>query len=159
MRSISTKFLTVVGLLAITFFAVLASVGGSLRVDALDMTIPAYFLVGAVVYAISMSGLASIVGAPLVGRIQRKNHQEGVFRYELMKVREDAKEIAAQRSEIQQAGVLHGCVHGLGDHRRDVLGPDETHALATLAAQFVQRGRARPRRECFLDLVDRFHAA
>jgi putative ATP-binding cassette transporter len=109
MVDLSVGFFTSV-LLAITFFAVLASVGGSLRVDAIAMTIPAYFLVGAVLYALTMSGLASIVGAPLVGRIQRKNHQEGVFRYELMKVREDAKEIAAQRSEIQQAGVLHGAM-------------------------------------------------
>ena len=109
MVDLSVGFFTSV-LLAITFFAVLASVGGALRVDAIGMTIPAYFLVGAILYAITMSGLASIVGAPLVGRIQRKNHQEGVFRYELMKVREDAKEIAAKRSERQQAGVLHGAM-------------------------------------------------
>jgi putative ATP-binding cassette transporter len=109
MVDLSVGFFTSV-LLAITFFAVLASVGGSLRVDALGMTIPAYFLVGAILYAITMSGLASIVGAPLVGRIQRKNHQEGVFRYELMKVREDARAIAVKRSEQQQAGVLHGAL-------------------------------------------------
>ncbi len=100
-------------LLAITFFTVLASVGGSLRVDALGMTIPAYFLVGAIIYALTMSGLASIVGAPLVGRIQRKNHQEGVFRYELMKVREDARQIAAERGETKQAGVLAGALDEL----------------------------------------------
>ncbi len=104
MVDLAVGFFTSV-LLAITFFEVLARVGGSLTLSS-GTTIPAYFLVAAILYALTMSGLASIVGAPLVGRIQRKNHQEGVFRYELMKVREDAREISANRGEIKRAVVL-----------------------------------------------------
>ncbi len=111
MVDLAVGFFTSV-LLAITFFEVLARVGGSLKLES-GHTIPAYFLVGAICYAITMSGIASILGAPLVGRIQRKNHQEGVFRYELMKVREDAREIAAQRSEKRQAGILAGALDEL----------------------------------------------
>jgi putative ATP-binding cassette transporter len=84
---LSVGFLTAV-LLAITFFAVLASVGGSIHVPALDMTIPAYFLVGAIGYAIVMSGISSIVGWPLIRAIETKNHREGIFRYELTRLRE-----------------------------------------------------------------------
>lgn len=112
MVDLAVGFITSV-LLAITFFEVLARVGGSLKLDGFGVTIPAYFLVGALIYAITMSGLASIVGAPLVGRIQRKNHQEGVFRYELMKVREDARQIASSQGETKQAGVLSGALDEL----------------------------------------------
>ena len=101
-------------LLAITFFEVLARVGGPLRLDALGgITIPAYFLVGAVCYALMLSGLTSLLGWPLIGRIQRKNHLEGEFRYELMKVREEAATIAAARQEPQRAGVLAGALDDL----------------------------------------------
>lgn len=108
MVDLAVGFFTSV-LLAITFFEVLARVGGSLTLSS-GTTIPAYFLVAAILYALTMSGLASIVGAPLVGRIQRKNHQEGVFRYELMKVREDARDIAASAGETKRAGVLAGAL-------------------------------------------------
>ena len=105
MVDLAVGFFTSV-LLAITFFEVLARVGGSFTMPGSGTTIPAYFLVSAILYALTMSGLASIVGAPLVSRIQRKNHQEGVFRYELMKVREDANEIAAGGGETKRAAVL-----------------------------------------------------
>lgn len=108
-------------LLAITFFEVLARVGGSLRIDSMGLTIPSYFLVGAVIYALIMSGISSLVGWPLVGRIQHKNHQEGVFRYELMRVREDAREIASARSEPQQMKILDAAMHQLVLQWRRVL--------------------------------------
>ena len=111
MVDLAVGFFTSV-LLAITFFEVLARVGGSLRL-ASGVTVPAYFLVGAICYALMMSGIASILGAPLVGRIQRKNHQEGVFRYELMKVREDAREISSAHNEQQKAKTLGGALDEL----------------------------------------------
>jgi putative ATP-binding cassette transporter len=93
-------------LLAITFSLVLAQVGGNLSLPQLGITIPAYFLIGAVLYAFLMSGLASLVGWRLVGLIARKNHLEGVFRYELMCVRENAPAIATQHGERQQYHML-----------------------------------------------------
>ena len=111
MVDLAVGFFTSV-LLAITFFEVLARVGGSLRLES-GFTVPAYFLVGAICYALMMSGIASILGAPLVGRIQRKNHQEGVFRYELMKVREDAREISSGHSEQHKAKTLGGALDEL----------------------------------------------
>ena len=94
-------------LLAITFFEVLARVGGGMSLDTFGgIHIPAYFLVGAIVYAMLLSGLTSILVWPLIGRIQRKNHLEGTFRYELMKVREEAPAIAASGKETQRAAKL-----------------------------------------------------
>jgi putative ATP-binding cassette transporter len=111
MVDLAVGFFTSV-LLAITFFEVLARVGGALTLGS-GLTIPAYFLVGAIAYALVMSGIASILGAPLVGRIQRKNHQEGVFRYELMKVREDAREISSAHIEQHKARTLAGSLDEL----------------------------------------------
>ena len=108
-------------ILAITFFEVLARVGGSIRLDALGLTIPAYFLVAAVIYAFFVSGLTSLVGWPLVGRIQRKNHLEGEFRYQLMKVRENARSIADGRSEQREHSHLSRALDDLVAQWRRVL--------------------------------------
>lgn len=108
-------------LLAITFFWVLARVGGSLTVPSLGMTIPAYFLFAAVIYAFFMSGLASLVGWKLVGLIARKNHLEGVLRYELMCVRENAAEIATQHGERRQTNVLEQALSQLIEGWRQVM--------------------------------------
>lgn len=108
-------------LLAITFFWVLARVGGGLAIPALGITVPAYFLFAAVIYAFFMSGLASLVGWKLVGLIARKNHLEGVLRYELMCVRENAAQIATQHGERQQAGVLATALSQLIDGWRQVM--------------------------------------
>lgn len=97
-------------LLAITFFWVLARVGGGLDVPALGFYVPSYFLFGAVLYACVMSGVASLVGWSLVGLIARKNHLEGVFRYELMSVRENAAQIANRHSERGQSDMLKGAL-------------------------------------------------
>ena len=86
-------------LLGITFLAVLADVGGSLTIKSMGITIPAYFLIGALLYALLMSGLASSLGWPLIKRIAAKNHREGVFRYQLTRLRENTPDVAKSHAE------------------------------------------------------------
>ena len=125
-------------LLALTFFEVLARVGGGIRVDALGFTVPAYFLVAAVLYALMMSGISSLVGWPLVGRIQRKNHLEGQFRYELMRVREDAPSIAANGREKGEARILDGVQRELVQQwRRVLVGQAQVSGVASANAVLV----------------------
>lgn len=93
-------------LIALTFFEVLARVGGSMTIASLGATIPMYFLVGAIVYAIFMSGIASLVGWPLVRWIAHKNHCEGVFRYELTRVRENAGAMAEHGRAAHEHQIL-----------------------------------------------------
>ena len=125
-------------LLAITFFAVLAQVGGAIRIESMGITIPAYFLLAAVVYAVMMSGLASLVGWPLVARIQRRNHLEGVFRYELMQVRENAQMIAGGGKETSQ---LRRLSTALGEvvlqWRRVLIGQAQVSGVASANAVLV----------------------
>lgn len=108
-------------LLAITFFWVLARVGGDLHVPALGITLPAYFLIAALIYAFCMSGVASLVGWNLISLMARKNHLEGVMRYELMCVRENAREIANKHVERQQTGVLANALAQLIEGWRRVM--------------------------------------
>ena len=125
-------------LLAITFFEVLARVGGSIRIDGIGLTIPAYFLCAAVLYALMMSGLASLVGWPLVGRIQRKNHLEGVFRYELMQVRENAGTISTQGREQAEARHLGSALDELvSQWRRVFTGQAQVSGVASANAVLV----------------------
>jgi putative ATP-binding cassette transporter len=106
-------------LIAITFFAVLASVGGSIYVPALGITLPAYFLIGAIGYAIVMSGVSSIVGWPLIRSIEAKNHREGIFRYELTRLRESA--VAGRHPEDGVADVLVSALHAVARSWRGVV--------------------------------------
>ena len=125
-------------LLAITFFEVLARVGGAIRIDALGLSVPAYFLVAAVLYALMMSGISSLVGWPLVGRIQRKNHLEGVFRYELMRVREDAQAIAATGREQAEGWRLATALDELVlQWRRVLAGQAQVSGVASANAVLV----------------------
>ena len=98
MVDLAVGFFTSV-LLALTFFEVLARVGGSFRLDGYGVTIPAYFLIGALLYALLMSGLASSLGWPLIKRIAAKNHREGVFRYQLTRLRENTPDVAKSHAE------------------------------------------------------------
>lgn len=125
-------------LLAITFFEVLARVGGQLRLDGPGFTIPAYFLFAAVLYALMMSGIASLLGWPLVGRIQRKNHLEGVFRYELMRVRESAVTISSQGRESGEGRLLSGALDELvAQWRRVFTGQAQVSGVASANAVLV----------------------
>lgn len=110
-------------LLGITFLWVLAEIGGSLRIDGLGVTIPAYFLLGALLYALIMSGLASKLGWPLIKRIASKNHCEGVFRYHLTKLRESAPAVAAAGPDTVQSEhrVIKGALGDLVQSWRSVI--------------------------------------
>ncbi len=122
-------------LIAVTFFAVLARVGGSLDVEEYGVTIPAYFLCAAVLYAVVMSGLSSLLGWPLVRSIEAKNHREGVLRYELTRTREG---VAAGRGHAGASGILSTALEGVAaSWRRVVLGQARVSGVASANAVLV----------------------
>jgi putative ATP-binding cassette transporter len=124
-------------LLAVTFFEVLARVGGGLTVPGLGITVPAYFLFGAIFYACVMSGLAWIVGWSLMSQISSKNHHEGVFRYELTRVREAGRaEPKATGSEDRRVIVL-ALEELVGAWRRVMVGQSRVSGIASANAVLV----------------------
>jgi putative ATP-binding cassette transporter len=84
---------------AAAFISILWSVGGSLDVRAggSAFTIPAYMVLLALAYGGLMSGLMLYIGRPLVSCFARKNEAEGIFRFALMRLRENAESVALLR--------------------------------------------------------------
>jgi putative ATP-binding cassette transporter len=84
---------------AAAFISILWSVGGSLEVKAggAAITIPAYMVLLALAYGGLMSGLMLYVCRPLVSCFARKNEAEGIFRFALMRLRENAESVALLR--------------------------------------------------------------
>lgn len=124
-------------LLAITFFEVLARVGGGLTIASLGITIPAYFLIGAIGYACVMSGLAWIVGWSLISQISQKNHYEGVFRYELTKVREAAKADESTGNGRERMIIVRALDELVGAWRRVMVGQSRVSGIASANAVLV----------------------
>lgn len=124
-------------LLAVTFFEVLARVGGSLTIPALGLTVPAYFLFGALFYACVMSGLAWLVGWSLIGQISAKNHHEGVFRYELTRVRERSGGVHALAVSDERRLVVRALDELVGAWRRLMVGQSRVSGIASANAVLV----------------------
>lgn len=84
---------------AAAFISILWSVGGSIgvTVGGVNLTIPAYMVLLALAYGGLMSGLMLYIGRPLVSCFARKNEAEGIFRFALMRLRENAESVALLR--------------------------------------------------------------
>lgn len=84
---------------AAAFISILWSVGGSIDVSVAGtaLTIPAYMVLLALAYGGLMSGLMLYICRPLVSCFARKNEAEGIFRFALMRLRENAESIALLR--------------------------------------------------------------
>jgi putative ATP-binding cassette transporter len=84
---------------AAAFISILWSVGGSISfsLGGVPLTIPAYMVLLALAYGGLMSGLMLYVGRPLVSCFARKNEAEGIFRFALMRLRENAESVALLR--------------------------------------------------------------
>src|SRR3954451_18267123 len=78
------------------FFCILWAVGGPLRLTAfgLDVVIPGYIVIAAILYSAITSFGMYFVGRPLITRVEAKNAGEARLRYELTRVRDSAENIA-----------------------------------------------------------------
>lgn len=123
-------------LLAVTFFEVLARVGGSFTIPGVGLTIPAYFLIGAILYASVMSGLAWVVGWSLISQISQKNHYEGVFRYELTRVRETSRAAPSEEPGDRMI-VVRALDELVGAWKRVMAGQSRVSGIASANAVLV----------------------
>jgi putative ATP-binding cassette transporter len=89
---------------AITFVFVLWTIGGSLRVRVSDvtLTIPAFLVVAAVIYAILASAVMIVIGRNFVAVAERKNQTEAEYRYVLTRLRENGESIALLQGEREE---------------------------------------------------------
>ncbi len=86
---------------AITFIGILWSIGGSLTVQlgGGPLVIPAYMVLAAILYAVLVSVLITVVGRRLPRLIAARNEGEARLRFSLMRIRDHGETIALARSE------------------------------------------------------------
>ncbi len=99
---------TSAALSAVTFIAVLWTIGGTLdlRVGAYHLSIPGFLVIAAVVYAFIASGAIMLIGHRFVLVSEMKNQSEAEYRYILTRLRENGESIALIRGEEEErAGV------------------------------------------------------
>jgi vitamin B12/bleomycin/antimicrobial peptide transport system ATP-binding/permease protein len=93
---------------AITFVAVLWSIGGTLEflVGGYRLGISGFLVIGAVVYALLATGSMVLIGRRFVSASETKNQTEAEYRYVLTRLRENGESIALIGGEDEErAGV------------------------------------------------------
>lgn len=93
---------------AAAFISILWSVGGSISLDVggTSFTIPAYMVLLAIAYGVTGSLLTMWIGRRLVGYVGRKNEAEGDFRFALMRLRDNAENVALMGGEKSERRIL-----------------------------------------------------
>ena len=96
--------LAVAVLSAVTFISVLWSIGGSLSfsVANVEITIPGFLVVAAVVYAVLASGSMVFIGRRFVTVSEGKNQAEAEYRYGLTRLSENGESIAVLGGEEEE---------------------------------------------------------
>src|SRR5205807_8801149 len=85
-------------------------IGGSLtiHVGGTAVTIPAFLVVAAVVYAVAASAAMIVIGRRFVPVSENKNQAEAEYRYALTRLRENGESIALLGGENEERTVLDG---------------------------------------------------
>lgn len=87
----------------VTFVGILWSVGGSLQITlgGHDWDIPAFMVIGAILYGVTTSTLVPLVGRRLSPSVEARNEAEARFRSDLIRIRENADAISLGAGERQ----------------------------------------------------------
>jgi putative ATP-binding cassette transporter len=99
-----------IALSAVTFIAVLWTIGGALHVNIAgsQLQIPGFLVVAALIYALVASGSMMLIGSRFVQASENKNQAEAEYRYVITRLRENGESIALSRGEEEErTGVDH----------------------------------------------------
>ena len=120
---------------AATFIVVLWTIGGSLdlQLGGTTITIPAFLVIGAIVYAIIASGSMLLIGSRFVRVAETKNQAEAEYRYALTRVRENGESIALIGGEPEERA-------GLDASLRNVLRRWRAVCFQTMRTTIVYQG-------------------
>ena len=91
-----------------TFIAVLWTIGGSLSfsLGGVDVTIPGFLVVAAVIYAVLASGSMVFIGRRFVTVSENKNQAEAEYRYVLTRLSENGESIAVLGGEDEERNAV-----------------------------------------------------
>jgi vitamin B12/bleomycin/antimicrobial peptide transport system ATP-binding/permease protein len=89
---------------AATFVTVLWTIGGALTVNlgGTMITIPAFLVVAAGVYAVAASGFMAVIGRRFITVSENKNQAEAEYRYVLTRLRDNGESIALLKGEREE---------------------------------------------------------
>lgn len=99
----------------ITFIEILWAIGGALtlQIGGAPVVIPAYLVLAAILYAVLVSLLVTIVGRRLPGLIAARNEGEARLRFSLMRIRDHGETIALARTEAGERRTVARTYDGL----------------------------------------------
>jgi putative ATP-binding cassette transporter len=119
---------------AVTFIAVLWTIGGALDVSVagVQLHIPGFLVVAALIYALVASGSMLVVGRRFVRASENKNQAEAEYRYVLTRLRENGESIALIRGEEEERS-------GLAQALRKVLAAWRDIAFQTMKTTSVSQ--------------------
>ena len=121
---------------ALTFIAVLWSIGGplSIRVGETWIVVPGFLVIAAVAYSLIASALMVAIGRGFVAASERKNQAEAEYRYVLTRLHENGESFAcsaASRRNAQASTVpCARCCGGGGNCARNTCAPRACHRRA-----------------------------
>jgi vitamin B12/bleomycin/antimicrobial peptide transport system ATP-binding/permease protein len=100
----------------VSFFSFVAILWGlsaeaPFRLAGYDIAIPGYLVWAALVYALAGTALTHWIGSPLIGLNFQQQRYEADFRFDLVRVRENAEQIALLRGEPAETHRLLGRFH------------------------------------------------
>ena len=119
---------------ALTFIAVLWTIGGALSLTAggFAITIPGFLVIAAVLYATLASGAMTVVGNKFVSVSEAKNQTEADYRYQLTRVRENGESIALLGGEEEERAGIDRSLTAVFWRWRDVC---HQHMKTTIVSQ------------------------
>ncbi len=119
---------------AMTFLAVLWSVGGALHIAAggIALTIPGFLVVAALIYALTVNGSMLAIAFRFIPITERKNQAKAEYRYALTRVRENAESIALLHGGGAEAARLGRSFGAVVARWRDLM---IQHMRAVIVAQ------------------------
>lgn len=108
---------------AVSFAVILWGLSGALSLSLWghDIRVPGYMLWVAIAYALLGSWIMEKVGGPLVALSYQRQRYEADFRYQLVRVREHAEQIAFYRGEKEEARRLHAAFAAIRRNWRSVM--------------------------------------
>ena len=101
-----------------------------------DIDIPGYLVWGALIYSVVGTALTHMIGWPLVGLNFRQQRYEADFRFDLVRVRENAEQIALLRGETAERDRLHGRFGFVVENWLGIM--SRTKKLTALTASYSQ---------------------
>jgi vitamin B12/bleomycin/antimicrobial peptide transport system ATP-binding/permease protein len=107
---------------AVTFIAVLWTIAGSLSFDlaGVEITIPGFLVVAAVIYAVLASGSMVLIGRRFVTVSENKNQAEAEYRYVLTRLSENGESIAVLGGEDEERNAVDNSLATVLDRWREI---------------------------------------